>query len=356
MPSPVLVNYDPTLDVDGGWTDWEDFSDAATDIFFDNETPKRKRRKLDTICKGTDAASGKRREVGSKSKEGIPVLSLDETASSEENRPVKGRSIVQWKATGNSPKLPVLKPGQVEKVSILKDWKERFKPPLPKYEDSKSTTASGTQQTFAVVIENGGRFAAARRDSKIYEDVDEFPSQSTTTLAHRGGASKLSRINGSNSRNSTSTLKRKYSSSPDPVSEPTTIPTTTRQSSRRNHSVSTSASQTKRKATEASKQPEPQGKEIKAKSNIQPHHAAKRRKFDAPEQQHEPMSGKSESTTRKENIRPKQTGKRKLVDSPEQPKPEPKRSKAKTADAAATKKENIRPKATAVGKRSMRRK
>ncbi|KAL8684136.1 MAG: hypothetical protein Q9224_006583, partial [Gallowayella concinna] len=58
MPSPVLINYDPTFDVDDGWTDWEEYSDAAADDIYDKETPKRKRRKLDDTDTTQERSSG----------------------------------------------------------------------------------------------------------------------------------------------------------------------------------------------------------------------------------------------------------------------------------------------------------
>ncbi|KAL8676520.1 MAG: hypothetical protein Q9186_006970 [Xanthomendoza sp. 1 TL-2023] len=366
MPSPVLINYDPTFDVDDGWTDWEEYSDAAADDIYDKETPKRKRRKLD---------DGMSRAAASKSMGGIPVLSLGELVASDGEAFVKARSIVQWKVRVKSPELPVLQVGEEEKVSILKDWKERFKPPPPKHEDSTSPPTNGTQRAFAVVIENDAEFTTARRDSKIYDDVDESDPYASTSPLHCGGASKVSSthaINGSNTaliEDSPSTRKRKYSSSPDPVSEPVIAQNLTKHQSGQNASGPMRSSVAKRKASGARKQAEPQAKKTKAKKiddaaakkeNLRPNHLGKRKIPSAPKQLPEPESepknvkkkAYSDSVTKKENIRPSDVKKRKLVDAPEGPEQQPlKKVKTKGSDDAAMKKENIRPKAVAVGRR-----
>ncbi|KAL8799787.1 MAG: hypothetical protein Q9200_007444 [Gallowayella weberi] len=380
MPSPVLINYDPTLGVDDGWTDWEVYSDSAADDIYDDEMPNRKRRKLDNTGTTPDTESGKRREAASNSVRGIPVLSLGDQAASDGQGLVKIRSIVQWKVRGKSPTLPVLQVGQEEKVSILKDWKERFKVPPSKPEDSKRPPTNGTQRAFAVIIENGARFATARRDSKVYEDVEESHQDPNTGSSHRDGEPKISRTNDSNSSNTNlkkqppSTRNRKSSSSSIPVSEPVIIRNLTKHQSVQNPSEPTRSSIAKRKASGAPKPAEPQAKKkTKAKKNddaaakkenLRPSHVGKRKMSDTSNQPPEPepepkkVKGKpcSDAATKKENIRPSDVKKRKMVDGPEDRDQQPvKKVKTKGSEDAATKKENIRPKAVAVGRRSTRR-
>ncbi|KAL8811054.1 MAG: hypothetical protein Q9223_007615 [Gallowayella weberi] len=381
MPSPVLINYDPTLGVDDGWTDWDVYSDSAADDIYDDEMPNRKRRKLDNTRTTPDTESGKRREAASNSVRGIPVLSLGDQTASDGQGLVKTRSIVQWKVRGKSPTLPVLQVGQEEKVSILKDWKERFKLPPSKPEDSKRLPTNGTQRAFAVIIENGARFATARRDSKVYEDVEESHQDPNTGSSHRDGEPKISRTNDSNSSNTNlkkqppSTRNQKSLSSSVPVSEPVIIQSPTKHQPAQNPSEPTRSSMAKRKASGAPKQTEPQVKKTKPKKNddaaakkenLRPSQAAKRKMSDGHKQPPEPepepepkkIKGKprSDAAAKKENIRPSDVKKRKMVDAPEDRDQQPvKKVKTKGSEDAATKKENIRPKAVAVGRRSTRR-
>ncbi|KAL9059080.1 MAG: hypothetical protein Q9206_001641 [Seirophora lacunosa] len=148
MHSPVLVNYDPALESAEFWTDWDDYSDE----FFDSESPGPKRRKTNaTGNEPKTPAKPKRQRL--KSSTNVSELSLGDAASSDADQTLRSQSTVVWKNQGNSPRLPVLREGQEDKVSILKDWRERFKPSLQSL-DSKSKTSDGTQRAIAVVIQH----------------------------------------------------------------------------------------------------------------------------------------------------------------------------------------------------------
>ncbi|KAI4263656.1 MAG: hypothetical protein L6R42_001206, partial [Xanthoria sp. 1 TBL-2021] len=223
MQSPVLINYDPTLDLDRG-EDWEDWSGLDGD-FFDQETPKKKRRKLHRLIDGKNSSSKRKSRPKAASIEGLPEITLGESASSSEDKTVRDRSIVKWKVRQNSPKLPIFEPGKQEKVSILKDWKERFEPPPPKDEKSKTSPRNGTQRAVAVVIETSGKAPPLPSGSKKKRNLDEPTPQVTTTLSHRNKAPNPSgNVNSKGasapkSNGPTTTRKRKLSPSPKPGPE-----------------------------------------------------------------------------------------------------------------------------------------
>lgn len=340
MQSPVLINYDPTFDLDGEVEDWEDWSDVDGD-FFDQETPKKKRRKLHHRIDGNNPTSKRKNRPKAASIEGLPKISLGKSASSSEDETIRDRSIVKWKVRQNSPELPIFEPGKQEKVSILKDWKERFKSPPPKDEKSKTSPRNGTQRAVAVVIETSGKAPSLPSGSKRKRNLDEPAYKVTTTLSHRNKApNPLGNVNSRGAsaprtNGPTTSRKRKLSPSPPPAPKPVPKRQSARQSSLvSQHKVTAQAGQ-KRKARDELEEPEPQTKKAKVsddamtkKENVRPK-----------------MSDKVAS--KKENIRPKSSDN--AANKKENIRPKP-------SDSAATKKKNVRPKAAAVGRRSTRRK
>ena len=298
MQSPVLINYDPTLDLDSG-EEWEDWSGLDGD-FFDQETPTKQRRKSKHLINGTHTSSTRKTQRKVASIEALPAISLGEPASSDEEDTIRHRSIVQWKVRKTSPQLPIFQPGQQEKVSILKDWKERSKIPPSAAETRKSSPSNGTQRAVAVVIETR-KGSSNPAGNKRRRDLDEQVPNSTATIPHRGKAPNTSdsdyprgasapKISGH-----TATRKRKLGPRTEPAPEPVPKRQSTRQSDiMTQHEVAARAGQ-KRKADE-----EPDGPELQSKK-------AKTKTMD-------------DATTKKESVRPKMN------------------------DNAATKKENIRPK------------
>ncbi len=142
MHSPVLINYDPAFESNDVLTDWDDYSDD----YFDFDSPNSKRRKVEK------ATSPSRKRRIPKSGKSLPELSLGDLMSADEETNARARSIVIWKATEDSQTMPILKHGQEEKVSILKDWKERFKL-SPTKPDVQPGRPDGSQRAVAVVIE-----------------------------------------------------------------------------------------------------------------------------------------------------------------------------------------------------------
>ncbi|KAL9576643.1 MAG: hypothetical protein Q9212_006930 [Teloschistes hypoglaucus] len=242
MQSPVLVNWDPSIELEDGWTDWEYYSDD----FWDEETPKRKRRKV--VKDGSEhgqATARKRRRM--KTGESIPELSLGEPATSDDEKVVRAEQPVVWKIRGNSPKPPTVEAGMEEKVSILKDWRERFKLQPSKAKD-KATSNDMSQQSMDEVTEqqlgedDDGEFD----DNPVFYEDDE----SGETLRLPAGSSlphdvrsmlqnqllNLSDLSDPDPEDQfenhktprlppNTTRKREQSISPDPAPEPISPPT-----------------------------------------------------------------------------------------------------------------------------------
>ncbi|KAL8721220.1 MAG: hypothetical protein Q9181_007755 [Wetmoreana brouardii] len=167
MQSPVLINYDPAIELEEGWTDWEYYSDD----FFDFEESRRKRRKMDKTGNELEASTTKHNQQKLKSTEKLPELSLGEAALPDEEDSFRSQATVVWKARGDSPKPPTVEAGQEEKVSILKDWRERFKP-RPTQHITRATPSEGSQRAVAVVIEK------AFKDSNVSTSNASIVSES----------------------------------------------------------------------------------------------------------------------------------------------------------------------------------
>ncbi|KAL8704838.1 MAG: hypothetical protein Q9201_002033 [Fulgogasparrea decipioides] len=166
MQSPVLINYDPAIELEESWTDWEYYSDD----FFDIEEPRRKRRKVDKTGNELDASTMKNNQQNLKSTEKLPGLSLGEAASPDEEDTFRSQATVVWKARGDSPKPPTVEAGQEEKVSILKDWKERFKPRLTQ-DITQATPNEGRQRAVAVLIEKASKDNVSTSNSIVSESA-----------------------------------------------------------------------------------------------------------------------------------------------------------------------------------------
>ncbi|KAL8856463.1 MAG: hypothetical protein Q9178_006933 [Gyalolechia marmorata] len=312
MQSPVLINFDPTIDLDGDDDDCLEWSIVDGD-FFDYEPPKRKRRKLDDAGKRNQTSSTKSSGPHTTSIEQIPELSLGDPISSDEDESFQHRSIVKWRIRGNSPRLPILEPGQQKKVSILKDWKERFKPPATENEHTKAGLANGNQRAIAVVIETNEKGHSLGSGSKMGQDLNKQAPKPTTTLSHRNkalNASETMQLRGASTpkkNSSTSTRKRKLSPSPEPAPEPTPKKQSTKLYRPMNQRIQTAQVGQKRKTREEEEDLEPPAKKTKPKAS-------------------------NDAIATKENVKPKVTA------------------------GAVTEKGSIQPKAAAVGRRSTRRK
>ncbi|KAL8940376.1 MAG: hypothetical protein Q9216_002847 [Gyalolechia sp. 2 TL-2023] len=146
--SPVLINDDLALENNNDWSDWNDYS---TD-FYDSDEPERKRRRVNKANKGEEATHRKPKRRKEESIGNLPDLSLGDPYSSDGDIQLHSRPTVVWKSGVVPPKSPVLQHGQAEKVSILKDWRDRFKLPPPS-KDTRGAQTSGHQRAIAVVIQ-----------------------------------------------------------------------------------------------------------------------------------------------------------------------------------------------------------
>ena len=161
MHSPIIVNYDPALLLDD-YTDWD--YDEDEDYYDDlQEEREYKRRNLLSEQGGTntdalklgkrkrgtqDSNPQKKRKLGAT--EDIPDLDLGETIVSGTGEKVDLRPVIVWRTKDTKPDIPVVKDGEGEKVSLLKDWRDRFKVasrPVNEKPKSTKTDAIGTQNT-----------------------------------------------------------------------------------------------------------------------------------------------------------------------------------------------------------------
>ncbi|KAL9613183.1 MAG: hypothetical protein Q9167_002260 [Letrouitia subvulpina] len=165
MQSPVWINHDPAFDADDIWSDWEYYSDD----YYDEQTLKRKRRKIGSRDNGLDSASSTTSKPIMELTDQTPELSLNKIYNKDDLGSVRQRPIVMWKSRAKSPQLPIFDEKDAENIAILKDWRERFKllsPAKPK----GPTQRHENQRAIAVVI----------RQREV-EDQSEPNSQPTAT-------------------------------------------------------------------------------------------------------------------------------------------------------------------------------
>ena len=340
MQSPVFINSDAVPDIDGNWPDWQDWSEVDVD-YYDQATSNTKRRKLHHPNDREVAPTMINKSPKTASIKGLPQLSLGEpvSASSDKDGSFPNRSIVRWKVRQDSPKLPLLEHGEHEKVSILKDWKERFKPPpLTEEGKGKPTSSNGAQRAVAVVIEtrNSPSVPAA---SNWEQDLDDQARKSNTTLPRRNKISKDSgnaKLEGAcppKQNGITASRKRKLSPSPETRLEPVPKRQSTRQHDAVSQRKATAQVGQKRRASEKD-EPEPPPKRVKMKTSD-----------DNVMKKDVPPKPSDNAATRKENIRPKPSENVTMKKENTQP---------KHSGSAATKKGNVRPKVMPAGRRSTR--
>ncbi|KAL8782907.1 MAG: hypothetical protein Q9213_005019 [Squamulea squamosa] len=345
MPSPVFINYDPTLEVDlNDEGEDEDEWSLVDGDFFDYEAPNRKRRKLDQTSDGKEVLRTKNSQPKAASLKKLPEQSLGRLESSDENGALQDQSIVKWRVRAVSPKPPIFEHGQQEKVTILKDWKERFNISPLKDGKSRNIPTNGTQRAVAVVIDNRGRDLAIDTGSKRKRDSGEPTAEATTILTHRSKTQKTSETTSlrgagaSEMYGSTTTRRRKISPSSKPAIGTTPKRRLTGQNGLVNQHRDTTRVDQKRKLREEEEELEPQAKKKKSKvtndaatiENMKPKATAVGKRGTSPRLPKLKVS--DDAVAKKENIKPKATG-----------------------DTATTK-EDMRPKAMAVSRRSTRRK
>lgn len=153
MHSPVLVNYDPAWETASLLSDWEYYSED----YWDYDTLKKKRGKIGGRKPSENAREVK--EEGSRKKRrklepinGIPEISL--------GNPILAPPVVVWKSKKEmlGPfEGSVMSAEQGQMVSLLEDWRERFKIPV-KISTSRPTIngmqRTGSQRATAIMIDN----------------------------------------------------------------------------------------------------------------------------------------------------------------------------------------------------------
>ncbi len=125
MQSPVWLSYDPSYGTASVPSDWEYYSDD----YWDEQSTTKGKRKGDamkkTAARGDStghSAERKRRKL--KLTEDVPEISLGES--------IVAAPTVVWKSKNDLLQPfegPVVSEGQGERISLLKDWRERFKLP-----------------------------------------------------------------------------------------------------------------------------------------------------------------------------------------------------------------------------------
>ena len=149
MPSPPFIDYDPDNDKFSNSSEWE----YDHDDYWDHDAPRQGKRNnaREYTAEINNGPKKKRRRVDRMND--IPGPSLEGHSTAVPT--------VIWKSKYDlhSPeKGPIVRPGQGEKVALLKDWKERFKyqPNLAASQpQSKRSNKKGSQIATAVLIGDG---------------------------------------------------------------------------------------------------------------------------------------------------------------------------------------------------------
>lgn len=139
MHSPVWIDYDPSLETNDALDELELYPSD----FFDEDIPTRRKKRSYEDGNGPKlGVSNKRRKL--EATDAIPELSLGE--------PVAAVGEVVWRSAEHNPiEHPVVGFGQGAKVTILKDWRDRFKE-APQISFVKMPRKA-SQTLLAVVIE-----------------------------------------------------------------------------------------------------------------------------------------------------------------------------------------------------------
>lgn len=185
MQSPVWLNYDPSDETASIPSDWEYYSDD----YWDEESTKKRKRKGDAMEE--TAVEGNPIEHGSERKrrklqrtENVPGIILGESAVAAPTVIWKSKNDVLQPFEG-----PIVSEGQGERVSLLKDWRERFKVPSKQKHPAPrpiELQQNGSQKAFAVVVSS---------QSVMHNYQDTLPPR---TLFNSDGLPSRSKVSRSN--------------------------------------------------------------------------------------------------------------------------------------------------------------
>lgn len=150
MQSPVWLSYDPSYETASIPSDWEYYSDD----YWDEESTTKRRKKGDAMEE--TAAGGDSIEHRAERKR--KKLKRTEVVSEVSGESAVTAPTVVWKSKNDVLQPfegPVVSEGQGERVSLFKDWRERFKvPPKQKPPISRPTQVQqkDSQNAIAVVV------------------------------------------------------------------------------------------------------------------------------------------------------------------------------------------------------------
>lgn len=236
MQSPVWLNDDPSYETASLPSDWEYYSDD----YWDEESAKKRKRKGDALeelaVEGNPIEHGLKRKRRKLKRTGkVPEISLGESAVAAPTVVWKSKSDVLQPSDG-----PVVSEGQGERVSLLKDWRERFKVsskqkhPLSRPSEMQQ---NGSQKALAVVIDQDAL------PPRTLSNSHELPSRSKLSRSNTKGTSlatgpmteattlqevlpqeyvQMQRVNGSSRASSSRSRKRKIADSSPTVDHAST--------------------------------------------------------------------------------------------------------------------------------------
>lgn len=177
MHSPVWVNYDPAYEASDTWSDWEYYSDD----YYDNQTFKRKRRKIGSQDNGMGMASDTTSKTIVDPTDQTPDSTLNEIHHGDNLGSVRQRPIVMWKSRAESPQPPIFDEKDAENIAILKDWRERFKVPSPT-EPKGTMQRHENQRAIAVVIRQREVQDQSKANPQPIVTQEPTKSRDTTTI------------------------------------------------------------------------------------------------------------------------------------------------------------------------------
>lgn len=192
MHSPVWQDYDPTYETAEVWSDWDYYSDD----YYDDESPRKRRKVKDSgnaIEEQGEVGSGLRRKCRKLHLTNeIPELYLGGALYANPCDRQAVARIVVWKSRMEHNDIPIISEGQLEKVALLKDWRERFKIPFqtsPILSKPHGLARRGSQKVVAVVIEQKVSEKGTKRREPIpnLSKHPEIPSRSKITQTHIKG-------------------------------------------------------------------------------------------------------------------------------------------------------------------------
>ena len=190
MQSPVWVNYDPSYETTSIPSDWEYYSDD----YWDAESTKKRKRKSNateiTAAGGGSIGHGTERKRIKLVRTVVPGISLGEPAVAAPTVIWKSKNDVLQPSEG-----PIVSEGQGERVSLLKDWRVRFKVPFKQKSPVSrpfEMQGVGSQKAIAVVVTNQSatRIFGDALPPTAHSKSQGLPSRSKEARSKTAGTSR----------------------------------------------------------------------------------------------------------------------------------------------------------------------